>query len=453
MTTTDDPTPTATTDHAVDRTSAAPTEPTVPVTRRLLPFAIAAVAPFVLASVDLDLGFRWQVPVGLLVIIVVGRLAWTSTPTGEVTHREDMYLWRTPSQRSWAAILVFGTLALPLALAADVDPPMNFPWATWFQITNTVLIFSLGAAAFNLLVGYTGQISLAHVAFLVLGTISGAVVGLQWDGGFWLALVAAAATGAVVGIIVGLPALRLRGLYLLLATLGVHFVVLLIWREYLQRNFGFVGISFDDPTVPSWLHWLPFIDPDDNGEFLIRGNFRWYWVLMPITVGTLLFMANVVRTREGRAFAAVRERDVSAALLGINVARSKLLAFALSSAVVAMSGALGSYFLGARGEDSFDINLVLDFAVIIVVGGFSSIQGAVFGSIFFWVLPEWFKWAREEVWLIRDIDFLAENPSEIDLAIKGLLVVIVLVFKPQGLTGLWRDVKGIPARVNARRAA
>ena len=114
---------------------------------------------------------------------------------------------------------------------------------------------------------------------------------------------------------------------------------------------------------------------------------------------------------------------------------------------------MGSFYLGARGEDSFNINLVLNYAVIIVVGGFSSIQGAIFGSVFFWALPEWFKWAREEVWIIKDIDFLSDHPSEIDLAIKGMLVVIILVYKPEGLTGVWNDVKSIPSRLSGRRAS
>lgn len=408
---------------------------------RATPFAIAAITPFIMALITVDLGFRWKAIVGLAIMVGVARLAYTNTPTGETTYREDMRMWRTPSDRAWAVVVVFALLIVPFILASDFDPPLNFPWATWFTIINQILIFALGAAAFNLLVGYSGQISLAHVAFLVLGTISGAVVGLQWGGTFWAAVPAAAIMGAVVGLVVGLPALRLKHLYLLLATLGVHFVMLLIWREYLQANFGFVGIRFEDPTIPSWLHWLPFIDPDANGEFIINSNFRWYWVIMPITVATLLFMVNIVRTREGRAFAAVRERDVSASLLGVNVARSKLLAFAVSSAVVSMSGAMGSYYLGARGEDSFNLDLVLDYAVIIVVGGFSSIQGAIFGSIFFWALPEWFKWARAEVWLINDIDFLADHASEVDLAIRGFLTVIILVFKPTGLAGLWADSK------------
>ncbi|WP_419850103.1 branched-chain amino acid ABC transporter permease [Candidatus Poriferisocius sp.] len=423
--------------------------------QRFLPFVIAAVVPFILGSTTENVNFWWKAVITVVVLAVVARMAWVWTPRGELTHREDMRLWRTPSDRSWAVATTFGLLVLPFILASDFNPPMDFPWATWFQTTNTVLIFAMGAAAFNLLVGYSGQISLAHVAFLALGTIVGAIVGVQWSGGnMWLALPAAAVAGAVVGAVSGLPALRLKHLYLLLATFGFHFVMMLVWREYLQEYFGFVGIRFggeNAPGIASWLHWLPNIDPDSNGEFLINSKFRWYWVIMPLTVASLLFMVNVVRTREGRAFAAVRDRDVSASLLGINVARSKLMAFAVSSAVVSMSGALASFYIGARGEDSFNVQTVLNYAIIIVVGGFSSIQGAIFGSAFFWFLPEWFKWAREELWFVRDIDFLSDNPSEIDLAIKGFLVVIILMFKPDGLAGLWKDVKGWISRSLARR--
>ena len=98
-----------------------------------------------------------------------------------------------------------------------------------------------------------------------------------------------------------------------------------------------------------------------------------------------------------------------------------------------------------------NLDLVLDYAVIIVVGGFSSIQGAIFGSIFFWALPEWFKWAREEVWIIRDIDFLSDHASEVDLAIRGFLTVIILVYKPLGLAGLWADTKAATVRAWERR--
>ena len=157
---------------------------------------------------------------------------------------------------------------------------------------------------------------------------------------------------------------------------------------------------------------------------------------------SLLFLSNLTRSREGRAFAAVRERDVSASLIGINVSRTKLLAFAVSSAFVTMSGALSSYFLGARGEDSFPIQLTLNFAIMIVVGGFSSIRGAVFGAVFFHAMPVITKWLRGEAPGLKDIDYLQDHAGEIDLLIFGLLVVLVLMLKPAGLNGLFEDVKG-----------
>ncbi|MDE0580085.1 MAG: hypothetical protein OXI29_09455, partial [bacterium] len=130
--------------------------------QRFLPFIIAAVVPFILGSTTGDLNFWWKALITVVVLVVVARLAWKWTPRGELTHREDMRLWRTPSDRSWAALTMFGLLVLPFILASDFTPPMGFPWATWFAVVNLVLIFAMGAAAFNLLVGYSGQISLAH---------------------------------------------------------------------------------------------------------------------------------------------------------------------------------------------------------------------------------------------------------------------------------------------------
>ena len=150
---------------------------------------------------------------------------------------------------------------------------------------------------------------------------------------------------------------------------------------------------------------------------------------------------NVIRSREGRAFAAVRDRDISATLLGINVARSKLVAFALSSAMVSVSGCLLSYYNRARSEDSFNLEQVLDYGIIIVVGGFMGIQGAIFGSVFFFALPMYFEWMREELPFISDIDFFSRYAGEVDLAIRGILVVVVLVWRPDGLAGLWQSAK------------
>jgi branched-chain amino acid transport system permease protein len=157
-------------------------------------------------------------------------------------------------------------------------------------------------------------------------------------------------------------------------------------------------------------------------------------------------MVNVLRTREGRAFMAIKEHDISASLIGINVTRTKLLAFAVSSAFVSMGGALGAYYVGARGEDSFPFTVVLHFAIMVIVGGFSSTQGAVFGTFFFFLAPVFFDWARAEVPLIRSIGFLQTYKNETNLAIFGILIVLVLVLRPAGLAGMWQATKGYFAR-------
>lgn len=362
------------------------------------------------------------------------------------SYRDDMKLLRTPTQKRMATIVVVILLVVPFALAADVSPPLDFPWRAWFSTINLALVAAIGAVAFNLLLGYTHQVSVAHAAFLMLGTMVGAWLGSMLGVHLVFVLLVAAVSGALVGAVVGLPALRFRGLYLLVATFGVHFIFLLAYKKFQVRYFGFNAIRFPAPTVPEWLHWLPFINPDSNGQFLIMGDFRWYWVLLPVAGLSILFMVNVTRTRTGRAFLAIKEHDISASLIGIDVTRAKLTSFAVSSAFVALSGALGSYYIGARGEDSFPFEVVLNYAIMVIVGGFSSTQGAIFGAFFFYLAPVFFDWLRAEAPVLQDIDFLQQYKNETNLMVFGLLIVIVLVRRPSGLQGIWESVKGYFSR-------
>lgn len=356
-------------------------------------------------------------------------------------YRQDMRLLRTPSQRGLAWGLLALAILVPFALQSDFDPPMDFPWAAWFAAINLALVASIGASAFNLLLGYTHQVSVAHAAFLMLGTMVGATLGTLWGVNFVVVLIAALVAGAIIGAIVGLPALRFRGLYLLIATFGVHFFFFLAYKKFQTTFFGFNAIRFDPPQVPAWLHWLPFISPDEDGIFEITGNFRWYWVLLPLAAVSILFMYNVIRTREGRSFMAIKEHDVSASLIGINVTRAKLLAFSVSSAFVSLTGVLGAYYIGARGEDSFPFQVVLFYAIMIIVGGFSTMQGAVFGAFFFYMAPVFFDWVRSEVPGISSISILQRYANETNLAIFGILIIIVLVSRPTGLSGIWQSIR------------
>ncbi|GIU93339.1 MAG: branched-chain amino acid ABC transporter permease [Acidimicrobiia bacterium] len=358
-------------------------------------------------------------------------------------YRQDLRLFRTTPKKVLLVVGLLAAIALPYLIQIQWTPPFGFPWKAWAKAINLALIWSIGAAAFNLLLGYTGQISTAHAAFLILGALTGAVLGeasagLGWS--FWLVLPLGGVVGAVIGALVGLPALRVRGLYLFMATLAVHFAAILGFKMYQVAQVGFTGVRYFPPEVPSFLHWLPFVTPDANGQFLIQGDFRWYFVLVPITLGCLLFMVNVLRSAEGRAFVAIRDNDVAASLLGINVARTKLLAFAVSSAMVTISGVLLSFFVTARSDESWSIEIILDVAIMTVVGGFSTIVGGVFGAFFFFMTPVLFNWIRD-LPLFDRFTFIDTYGSQIDLAIFGVAIVLVLVFKPEGLAGVWEDTK------------
>lgn len=362
-------------------------------------------------------------------------------PPYATTYKQQLRLLPERFQQVLAVVVGIGVLAAPFVLSLDISPPLRFPWSQWFTTLNLALIAIIGAAAFNLLLGYTHQISVAHAALLMLGTITAAWFGVVWGWSFWIVLPLAGVLGGLIGVLIGLPALRFRGLYLLIATLGIHFVAVLAYREFIVANFGFNAVRFPPPAVPSWLHWLPGITPGADGAFLIRGDFRWYWVLLVAAVLSVLFMVNVIRTREGRAFQAVAEHDVSASLIGIDVTRTKLRAFAVSSAFVAMSGVLGAYFLGARSDDSFPFTIVLNFAIMIIVGGFATMQGAVFGVLFFYSVPVLLQWFFAQAPGVREIGFLQTYPSEINLALFGVLIVVVLVARPAGLAGIWQQFK------------
>jgi branched-chain amino acid transport system permease protein len=357
-------------------------------------------------------------------------------------YRQDMRIIRTRPQRVWAVIITALLIGLPFLLGNGWIPPFNFPWVAWMTVINLSLTAIIGAAAFNLLVGNTGQVSLAHAGLLIFGTIISGLFGPLWGWNFWIVLPLTLVAGALGGVIIALPALRLKGLYLLLATLGIYYFAYFVYKWFLVQNFGFIPIIYGFPSIPEWFPWL---NEGDTG-LQISNNFRWYWVMLPITALSLLFMSNVIRTSEGRAFNAVKARDTASSLVGVSPVRSKLIVFMVSSAFVTMSGALQSYFLTAREEASYPFQTTLDYAIMIVLGGFSSILGAVFGALFFYGAPVWIDWIRQETPVLRDITFLSSYKSEINLAVFGLLIVVVLVRSPDGLSGAWKRVKSYFAK-------
>lgn len=358
-------------------------------------------------------------------------------------YRQELRRFRTLPQRFVAFVTLVLAIAVPFIFTSDYRPPLDFPWSAWLTNINFALVAVIGAAAFNLLLGYTHQVSVAHAAFLMLGTMVAAYFGVIQGLPLLFVLIASMVFGALVGVIVALPALRFKSLYLLIATFGVHYLALFAYRAFQARNFGYSGIRFPRPTLPAW---IPFLADDGDGRFELFGSFRWYWLLLIVATFSVWFMSNLVHSREGRAFRAIGERDVAAALIGIDVTRSKLMAFAVSSAFVSLSGALSSFYLGARGEDSFPFLVVLNFAIMIIVGGISSMTGAVFGAFFFYLAPLLFRWATVHTPGLRSIEPLQRYESELHLAIFGVLIITILILRPSGIVGAWNGAKRYFAR-------
>jgi len=334
--------------------------------------------------------------------------------------------------RHWPAIVVtIVALVFPFVIRNGLLDWTTLPTSALFTAVNLSLIAAVGAAAFNLITGYAGQLSMAHAALMMVGTVASGWAATRWHMHFLLVLPLSAISGAIAGILVSLPALRLRGLYFLLATIAFHYIASTLYHWILPGVFGFVGIVFPAPEIPLGFGYVWILNTDAS----------WYWFLLPFTFVCVFIMARYVDSYEGRALHAIEARDKGAALLGINVARSKLIVFAVSSAFVAMSGAVSGYFLGARVEDSFPVSVVLNYAVMIVVGGFSSLAGGIVGSFFFYLVPLFITWLVANMPILSSSQMLQKNASSLNLAIFGMLIVAILVWRPAGLIGLFRKAR------------
>lgn len=291
---------------------------------------------------------------------------------------------------------------------------------------NNALIAIIGAVALNLLVGFTGLLSMGHAAFFAVGAMAAAIFGTQLELPFPLVLLASGLCGAGIGVIVGLPSLRLSGLYLLLSTLALHFLTLYAFLQYQLYNFGLSGVFY--PTA--------MIGPIEIGT-----DHRWYFVLVACVVATILIARNVLQSREGRAFVALRDHPTAAAALGVNVAVLRIKAFALSSFLVSVAGALFAFNLGVVTTDAFTLHFVVAYFAMIIIGGMGSLLGSVLGAVVWEFLPQWLASAASNIDPATPVigDTLARHQAQIISVVMGCIIILVLIRWPAGLAGVVRS--------------
>jgi ABC-type branched-subunit amino acid transport system permease subunit len=301
-------------------------------------------------------------------------------------------------QRYQGLFLVGGGVVL-LALPNFADNYIRY-------VMTRLFIYVLVALGLNLLTGYAGQVSLGHAAFFAIGAYTAAVLA---ESGRWpsaLCVVAAAVFTAVIGYLLGLPCLRLTGLYLAMATLGFTLIVQELLLQLAVITHGSEGMKVRPATILG---------------FAFDSDYRKYYLLLAVTSLMLLFARNLVRGRTGRAFLAIRENERAAEAMGVNLAQYKTIAFAISALYTGLAGALSAFMVGFLDPQEFSFFLSIQFITIIILGGLASLLGSVLGAAFLIILPELL--AGLDVW---------------QALVYGLIMVVTIIFMPFGLSGAIR---------------
>lgn len=323
----------------------------------------------------------------------------------------DAALFDSRTQRIWLAVAGALLLLFPF-MASDY----------WLYLACLVSINVAGATGLNILTGYTGLVSLGQAAFMGLGAYTVAILQARWGTPVLFNLLAGGFVAMLGGIVVGLPSLRVKGLYLAIATIAASFIAHFLFAN-LRLTGGTAGLTLQPATVFG---------------VALDTSFRLYWVIVPVTLLMLLGAANLFRTRIGRAFIAIRDRDISAEVLGIPLLRYKLLSFGLSSFYAGVAGGLWAYFFRVVTPESFPLLMSIFFLAAIIVGGMGSILGGILGAVFMTMVPELLKLIVD---LLPGGSELTVFLSPVRTMVFGLLIIGFLVFEPQGLAEMWRRLR------------
>jgi branched-chain amino acid transport system permease protein len=298
----------------------------------------------------------------------------------------------------------------------------------YLSICNLVWIAVIGAIGLNILVGYTGQVSIGHGAFMSVGAYTAANLATRLDSPWPVNLLAGGLMAAAVGAVVGIPSLRIKGLYLAIATLAGQLII--EWTiNHVTFISGGVQASIEVPR--------PRL-----GSMVLNTQRDMYYFLLVFVVIAIVGSMNLIRSRVGRAFIAIRDQDIAAEIIGIDIFRYKLLAFAISSFYAGVTGVLYTYFLGIANYEQFQIGVSIDYLAMIIIGGLGSILGSIFGAIFVTLLPIVIRISMENFGGL----FFAQKTvlnliPNLRLMLFGVLIVVFLIVEPDGLNRLWRNIR------------
>lgn len=345
-------------------------------------------------------------------------------------YKQDMALFNTRSKALGTLVLLVVVAVLPLSTPDDL-----------LSLLYTGMILAIGAIGLNLVTGYAGQVSLGHAFFVGVGAYTAAVISGDPDArrlGYGIEfvpawLLAAGVLAAVLGAIVAPIAVRLKGLYLAVVTLGLVFVGQYFFREFREMSGGAEASRRAAEPV------LFGIDLTADGAFTEEQKL--YWLGLVLLVVFAVLARNVARSRIGRAFQAIRDRDVAAGVMGVDLTRYKVIAFTISSFYAGVCGALLYAGIGSFTAEEFGLLLSVQFVAMVLIGGAGTISGAIMGAMLIAMLP---RIASE---LPAFVPFLSASASEhpnifeFEEVMYGVLIVGFLLFEPRGLFGIWHRIR------------
>lgn len=325
-----------------------------------------------------------------------------------------------PAERGQRARVGLPSIIFLVALLIVLSS--SFISAQYLARVNVVLIAIMGAASLNLLTGLAGQVSLGHAAFMAVGAYAAVVCQRAGMNELLVTLPAGAVAAGIVGLAVGIPSLRFRGFYLALTTLSLHFAVTFFTHQYQSAAGSTAGFSLPSPTLAS---------------FSISGQLRWCVLLAVLCACVLLVFHNFTRSKIGRAWVAIRDRDLAASIIGVNVVRYKLLAFVVSSSVAGFAGVLQGYVIGNVSPETFSLNVAISMIAMIIIGGMGSIvAGSVLGALVVTQLPFLIQGISD--WMLGSEAGTNYAIFDIQTGMFGMVIVGFLLFEPGGLVGIAR---------------
>jgi branched-chain amino acid transport system permease protein len=397
-------------------------------------------------------------------------------PLLHTSYESDQALMNT-----WTKKLMVGVLLVILVLVPfGVLPVIGFLAETsWLRLLSTVAIFGIAALGLNVLTGMAGQISLGHAFFMGVGAYTAAFLGaapgplLGLGLPMWIWLPAAGLVAAAIGVAVGPTAVRVRGLYLAFVTLGLVFVGEYLWRNWDSLTGGSqAGRDFPRFAFRFWQEETPLIDFSTAGPWFgieLSAQAKTYYFLILLLIVAVVLVKNLQRTRVGRAFQSIRDRDIAAEIMGVNEVRYKLIAFGVSSFYAGVAGALYAGFVGRMIPETWNLLLSVLMIAIILIGGAGVVTGTLLGAAFVVILPRFVEdfthWlagvARSGEgflsWLANF--FVSTGPGDFGLVnvaagtapglstaqlnqvLYGLLIIGFLIFEPLGLYGIWLRIR------------